>query len=56
MSLLAKLLPADNILLDLEAGMRLVPDPAAGSYYFENLTEAIAQAAWDHFLNQKKRS
>lgn len=43
-------------LLDLEAGMRLVPDPAAGSYYFENLTEAIAQAAWDHFLNQKKRS
>ena len=37
-------------LLRLEAGLDRYADPAAGSYYFEKLTEELVNSAWDRFL------
>ena len=39
-----------QLLLKEESHMDKVVDPAGGSYYVENLTEAIAQQAWNLFL------
>lgn len=38
-----------QILLKEEAYLDKIVDPAAGSYYIENLTNAIAEKAWDIF-------
>jgi methylmalonyl-CoA mutase len=38
-----------------EAGMRRVVDPAAGSYYVEFLTDAIARRAWQLFQDIEAR-
>lgn len=40
-----------QLLLKEEAHFDKVVDPAAGSYYVENLTTAIAQQAWELFLS-----
>jgi len=39
-----------QIILKEEAYLGKVVDPAAGSYYIENLTQSIAEAAWKLFL------
>lgn len=39
-----------QILLKEESYLDKIADPAAGSYYIENLTNSIAQYAWDEFL------
>lgn len=39
-----------QLLLKEEAHLNKVVDPAAGSYYIENLTVSIAKQAWDLFL------
>jgi len=39
-----------QILLKEECYFDKVVDPAAGSYYIENLTDKVAEAAWDIFL------
>lgn len=39
-----------QIILKTEAYFNKVADPAAGSYYVENLCDSIAKAAWDLFL------
>lgn len=39
-----------QLLLKEESYMDKIVDPAAGSYYIENLTNSIAQHAWDLFL------
>lgn len=39
-----------QLLIKEEAYMDKVADPAAGSYYIENLTDSIAGHAWDIFL------
>lgn len=39
-----------QLLLKEEAHMNRIVDPAAGSYYIENLTASIAQQAWELFL------
>lgn len=39
-----------QIILKEEAYLGKVIDPAAGSYYIENLTQSIAEAAWKLFL------
>lgn len=36
-------------LLRLEAGLDAYADPAAGSYYLEQLTEQLVESAWDRF-------
>ena len=38
-----------SVLLREEAGLGRVPDPAAGSYYLETLTDELARAAWTLF-------
>ncbi|MEG1573043.1 MAG: methylmalonyl-CoA mutase family protein, partial [Bacteroidales bacterium] len=38
-----------QIILKEESFMDKIADPAAGSYYIENLTESIAQYAWSNF-------
>ena len=38
-----------QLILKEEAHFDKVADPAAGSYYIENLTESLAAAAWDLF-------
>jgi methylmalonyl-CoA mutase len=38
-----------QLILKEEAHFDKVADPAAGSYYIENLTESLATAAWDLF-------
>lgn len=38
-----------QIILKEEANLDKVADPAAGSYYLEQLTESIAQTAWELF-------
>lgn len=38
-----------QLILKEEAHFDKVADPAAGSYYIENLTDSIAKAAWDLF-------
>jgi len=39
-----------QIILKAEAHFDMVVDPAAGSYYIENLTNSIAEEAWKLFL------
>lgn len=39
-----------QLLLKEESHLNRIVDPAAGSYYIENLTVAIAKQAWDLFL------
>ena len=39
-----------QILLKEESYFDKIADPAAGSYYIENLTDSIAQYAWKNFL------
>ncbi len=39
-----------QLLLKEESYLDKIVDPAAGSYYIENLTNEIAQGAWEHFL------
>ena len=39
-----------QLLLKEESYMDKIVDPAAGSYYIENLTDEIANGAWEHFL------
>ena len=39
-----------QLLLKEESYLDKIVDPAAGSYYIENLTNKIAQGAWQHFL------
>ena len=39
-----------QLLLKEESHLNKVVDPAAGSYYIENLTDSIAQEAWKLFL------
>lgn len=39
-----------QLILKEEAHFDKVADPAAGSYYLENLTDSLAKAAWDIFL------
>ncbi len=40
-----------QILLKEESYLDKIVDPAAGSYYIENITDAIAQHAWKMFLD-----
>jgi len=44
-----------QILLKEESYMDKIVDPAAGSYYIENLTDSIAQYAWQNFLNVEEK-
>ncbi len=37
-------------LLQLESGLGDIADPAAGSYYVEQLTRQLAAAAWNDFV------
>ena len=39
-----------QLLLKEESYLDKIVDPAAGSYYIENLTDKIAKGAWEHFL------
>lgn len=41
-------------LLQLESYLDKVQDPAAGSYYLEGLTEALAQAAWNRYHMERR--
>lgn len=43
-----------QVILKEEAFMDRVADPAAGSYYIENLTNAIAEHAWNLFQEVEK--
>ncbi len=44
-----------QIILKNEAYFDKVADPAAGSYYIENLTDSLARAAWDLFLQTEEQ-
>ncbi|MDY6326721.1 MAG: methylmalonyl-CoA mutase family protein [Bacteroidales bacterium] len=44
-----------QVILKEEAFMDRVADPAAGSYYVENLTNSIAENAWKLFQNVEKQ-
>ncbi|MEX2370984.1 MAG: methylmalonyl-CoA mutase family protein [Bacteroidales bacterium] len=44
-----------QVILKEEAHFDKVSDPAAGSYYIEQLTESIAQQSWNHFLEIEER-
>ena len=44
-----------QILLKEESYMDKIVDPAAGSYYIENLTNSIAQYAWEQFLSVEEK-
>ncbi len=44
-----------QVILKNEAYIDKIIDPAAGSYYIENLTDAIAQQAWEFFKEIEKR-
>ena len=39
-----------QIILKEEASLHKVSDPSSGSYYIENLTDSLAENAWDLFL------
>lgn len=39
-----------QLLLKEESYLEKIVDPAAGSYYIENLTDQLAQGAWAHFM------
>ena len=44
-----------QLLLQEEAHFNKVVDPAAGSYYLENLTQNVAEQAWKLFLNVQEQ-
>ncbi|MDR3118739.1 MAG: methylmalonyl-CoA mutase small subunit [Mediterranea sp.] len=44
-----------QLLLKEESHFDKVVDPAAGSYYIENLTASIARQAWEIFLNVQEK-
>lgn len=44
-----------QIILKEESSLEKVVDPAAGSYYIENLTAAMAEAAWKLFLEIEEK-
>jgi methylmalonyl-CoA mutase len=44
-----------QLLLKEEAHFEKIVDPAAGSYYIENLTSMLAGEAWDLFIEIEKR-
>ncbi len=44
-----------QIILKEEAYFNKVVDPAAGSYYIENLTDSIAQEAWKLFVETEQK-
>ena len=44
-----------QILLKEESYMDKIVDPAAGSYYIENLTDSIAQYAWQLFVTVEEK-
>ncbi len=44
-----------QLILKEEAYFNKVADPAAGSYYIEQLTVSIAEQAWKHFLEAEER-
>ncbi|MBQ0016549.1 MAG: methylmalonyl-CoA mutase small subunit [Bacteroidales bacterium] len=44
-----------QLLLKEESYMDKIVDPAAGSYYIENLTNSIAQYAWDIFVTVESK-
>ena len=44
-----------QLLLKEESYLDKIVDPAAGSYYIENLTDSIAQYAWQQFLAIEER-
>lgn len=44
-----------QLLLKEESYMDKIVDPAAGSYYIENLTDSIAQYAWQIFLQVEEK-
>lgn len=44
-----------QILLKEESYMDKIVDPAAGSYYIENLTNSIAQHAWQQFVTVEEK-
>ena len=44
-----------QLLLKEESYMDKIVDPAAGSYYIENLTDSIAQYAWQLFLSVEEQ-
>ncbi len=44
-----------QIILKEESGLDKVVDPAAGSYYIENLTASMADAAWKLFLETEEK-
>lgn len=43
-----------QLLLKEESYLDKIVDPAAGSYYIENLTDQIARGAWQHFLKAEE--
>ena len=44
-----------SILLKQESYLDKVADPSAGSYYIENLTHSLAEAAWSLFLSVEQQ-
>lgn len=44
-----------QIILKEESHFNKITDPAAGSYYIENLTASIAEQAWKLFLNTEEK-
>ena len=44
-----------QLLLKEESYLDKIVDPAAGSYYIENLTDSIAQYAWQNFLTIEEK-
>ncbi|MCD6596955.1 MAG: hypothetical protein J7L04_04670 [Bacteroidales bacterium] len=44
-----------QVILKNEAYIDKIIDPAAGSYYIENMTDAIAKQAWEFFKEIEKR-
>ncbi|MEJ5304134.1 MAG: methylmalonyl-CoA mutase small subunit [Bacteroidales bacterium] len=44
-----------QLILKEESGFHKIVDPAAGSYYIENLTENIAREAWNLFLKVEEK-
>lgn len=44
-----------QIILREEAYFNRVADPASGSYYLENLTDAMAEKAWELFLSTESK-
>ncbi len=44
-----------QLLLKEESYLDKIVDPAAGSYYIENLTDSIAQYAWQYFLTIEEK-